>query len=80
MCHSLANLEHHHFKFDGHRRPGDVHVHFFGAHSLSFGDGIVLKDGDWIEVRYEGFGRPLRNQVRVEAKERNRQIAVRLLG
>ena len=80
MCHSLANLEHHHFKFDGHRRPGDVHVHFFGAHSLSFGDGIVLKDGDWIEVRYEGFGRPLRNQVRVEPKERNRQVAVRLLG
>jgi hypothetical protein len=80
MCHSLANLEHHHFKFDGHRRPGDVHVHFFGAHSLSFGDGIVLKDGDWIEVRYEGFGRALRNQVRVEPKERNRQIAVRLLG
>src|ERR1700723_1795403 len=80
MCHSLANLEHHHFKFDGHRRPGDEHVHFFGAHSLSFGDGIVLKDGDWIEVRYEGFGRPLRNQVRVEPIERNRQIAVRLLG
>ena len=61
MCHSLANLEHHHFKFEGHRQPGDVHVHFFGAHSLSFGDGIVLKDGDWMEVRYEGFGRALRN-------------------
>jgi len=80
MCHSLANLEHHHFKFDMHRRPGDVHVHFFGAHSLSFGDGIVLKDGDWIEVRYEGFGRALRNQVRVERKENNRQIAVHPLG
>lgn len=80
MCHSLVNLEHHHFKFDGHRRPGDVHVHFFGAHSLSFGDGIVLKDGDWIEVRYEGFGRALRNQVRVEPKEHNRQIAVRSLS
>src|SRR5512144_1955600 len=31
MCHSLANIEHHHFKFDAHRRPGDVHVHFYGA-------------------------------------------------
>ncbi len=80
MCHSLANLEHHHFKFDGHRQPGDVHVHFFGAHSLSFGDGIVIEDGDWMEVRYEGFGRALRNPVHVEAKETNRQVAVSSLA
>ena len=33
------NIEHHHFKFESHRRPGDVHVHYFGACSLSFGDG-----------------------------------------
>src|ERR1700710_1769465 len=39
MCHSIANLEHHHFKFDGHRQAGNVHVHFFGACALSFGDG-----------------------------------------
>jgi hypothetical protein len=44
MCHSLANLEHHHFKFEGHRQPGDVHVHFYGADRLSFGDGVVLED------------------------------------
>jgi hypothetical protein len=80
MCHSLANLEHHHFKFEGHRQPGDVHVHFFGAHSLSFGDGIVLKDGDWMEVRYEGFGRALRNPIRIEPKEHNRRVAVRPLA
>jgi hypothetical protein len=79
MCHSLANLEHHHFKFEGHRQPGDVHVHFFGANSLSFGDGIVLKDGDWMEVRYEGFGRALRNPIHVESRDRNRQVAVRSL-
>jgi hypothetical protein len=66
MAHSLANLEHHHFKFEGHRTPGHVHVHFFGAHSLSFGEGIKLQDGDWMQVRFEGYGRPLRNQVRVE--------------
>jgi len=77
MCHSLANLEHHHFKFEGHRQPGDVHVHFYGAHSLSFGDGIVLKDGDWMSVRYDGFGRALRNSIRVEAKSANRLVAVR---
>src|SRR6185312_10886439 len=46
MCHSLANLEHHHFKYEGHRQPGEVHVHYFGAHSLSFGHNIALEDGD----------------------------------
>jgi hypothetical protein len=80
MCHSLANLEHHHFKFEGHRQPGDVHVHFFGAHSLSFSEGIVLKDGDWIDVCYDGFGRALRNPIHVESRDRNRQVAVRSLG
>src|SRR3546814_8206132 len=30
MSHSLANLEQHHFKYSRFRRPGDVHVHFFG--------------------------------------------------
>jgi hypothetical protein len=80
MCHSLANLEHHHFKFEGHRRPGDVHVHFFGAHSLSFGDQVELEDGDWMEVRYEGFGRALRNPARIERKEANRFIGVRSLA
>jgi len=68
MCHSLANLEHHHFKFDGHRQPGSVHVHFFGADALSFGDGIVLREGDWSEVKFEGFGRALRNPICEEAK------------
>jgi len=80
MCHSLQNLEHHHFKFEGHRQPGDVHVHFFGAHSLSFGDGVMLRDGDWMEVRFEGFGRPLRNQIRVETKDSDRLIEVRSLA
>jgi len=38
MSHTLANLEHHHFKYDEHRRPGDAHIHFFGADAFSFGD------------------------------------------
>lgn len=63
MCHSLRNLEHHHFKFEAHRRPGDVHVHFFGTDCLSFGAGIKLEDGDKIQVSFEGFGRPLCNTV-----------------
>jgi hypothetical protein len=65
MCHSLANMEHHHFKFEAHRRPGDVHIHFFGADAFSFGEGIRLSDGDIMQVRWDGFGRPLRNPVRV---------------
>ncbi len=65
MCHSLANIEHHHFKFDSHRIPGDVHVHFYGAPALSFSDQIQLCDGDVIIIRFTGFGRPLRNVVRV---------------
>ena len=65
MCHSLQNIEHHHFKFEAHRRPGDVHIHFFGTASLSFGDGIRLQDGDVMQVAAQGFGRPLRNPVRV---------------
>jgi hypothetical protein len=68
MAHSLANLEHHHFKFDGHRQPGQVHVHFFGADSLSFGDGVVLHEGDIAEVQFEGFGRALSNPIHEQAK------------
>ena len=69
MCHSLANLEHHHFKFATHRRPGDVHVHYFGACALSFGDGVQLADGDEMEITFVGFGRALRNPLRVARHE-----------
>jgi hypothetical protein len=68
MCHSLENIEHHHFKFEAHRRPGDVHVHYFGACSLSFGAGVQLEDGDVMEISFAGFGRPLRNPVRMAPK------------
>lgn len=67
MCHSLENLEHHHFKFPLHRRAGDVHVHYFGASGFSFGDGVRLTNGDVMEVSFAGFGRPLRNPLAVEA-------------
>jgi hypothetical protein len=70
MCHNLANIEHHHFKHDGHRRPGDLHVHFYGADKLSFGDGITLRDGDVMVVQFQGFGRALRNPLRVAAPSR----------
>lgn len=69
MCHSLANMEHHHFKHEAHRRPGDVHIHFFGAAALSFGEGVELMDGDVMIVAFEGFGRALRNPIRIDRRE-----------
>jgi hypothetical protein len=67
MCHTLTNLEHHHFKYEAHRRPGDVHIHFFGADAFSFGDGLTLESGDVMEVSFPQFGRALRNPMRIEA-------------
>lgn len=66
MCHTLANLEHHHFKHAEHRRAGDAHIHFFGADMFSFKDRLKLEDGDVMVVSFKGFGRPLRNALRVE--------------
>ena len=63
MSHSLRNLEHHHFKFAAHRQPGMVHVHFLGADSLSFGEGVRLQPGDVTEIEYPSFGRALRNLI-----------------
>jgi hypothetical protein len=71
MSHSLVNLEHHHFKYAAHRRPGDVHIHFFGADAFSFGAGIELADEDVMELELAGFGRPLRNPLRIDRSAPN---------
>ena len=63
MSHSLSNLEHHHFKYVLFRRPGDVHVHFFGTATLSFAAGIQVRAGDVIEIAAQPFRLPLRNEV-----------------
>jgi hypothetical protein len=71
MCHSLANLEHHLFKFPQHRQPGDIHVHFFGTSKLSFQHrDWKYQTGDLIQVSFEGLGPPLQNPVqRFEASD-----------
>lgn len=74
MAHSLANLEHHHFKYPGFRRPGDVHVHFFGTATLSFADGVQPRDGDRFEIALAAFGRPLRNPLRVASHESSTDV------
>ncbi|WP_151717306.1 AraD1 family protein [Gemmobacter serpentinus] len=67
MSHSLANLEHHHFKYAIFRQPGDLHVHFFGTATLSFADGVTARPGDVFEVETPEFGLPLRNPLVQEA-------------
>jgi hypothetical protein len=66
MSHTVANLEHHHFKYPLFRRPGDVHLHFFGAATLSFADGMRAADGDTWEIESALFGPPLVNRLAVE--------------
>lgn len=66
MCHSLENLEFHHFKYNLFRQPGDVHVHFLGTATLSVAEGIVTKPGDLFEIVAPAFGEPLRNPLAVE--------------
>ena len=76
MAHSIANLEAHHFKYGLFRRPGDVHVHFFGTATLSFSDGVRTEKGDVFEIESDTFGLPLRNRLTTErpAKARVRTL------
>lgn len=76
MSHSIANLEHHHFKYAGFRRPGDLHIHFFGTATLSFSDGVKTEPGDVFEVEAPPFTLPARNPL---ARAAAVPIAVRSL-
>jgi hypothetical protein len=68
MSHTIANLEHHHFKYSAFRQPGDVHVHMFGTATLSFADGIKTQADDIFEIEEAQFGLALRNPVRLETE------------
>jgi hypothetical protein len=76
MSHAIANLEHHHFKYDLFRRPGDVHVHFFGTATLSFSDGFQTQLGDEFEISAAPFLYPARNSL---AQDKARPVKVRAL-
>jgi hypothetical protein len=78
MSHTIANLEHHHFKYEGFRRPGDVHIHYFGTGTLSTADGIQTQDDDIFEISAQPFGAPLRNRMKAE-KPSSRPIGAALL-
>jgi hypothetical protein len=78
MCHSIANLEHHHFKYHDFRHAGDVHVHFFGAATGSFTKKIETRIGDVFEIAAPAFGHPLRNSLG-RAAEPGHLVHVRML-
>ncbi|QFQ89579.1 GguC protein (plasmid) [Paracoccus kondratievae] len=63
MSHSIANLEHHHFKYALFRQPGDVHVHFLGTATLSFADGVHARPGDVFQIEAPALGLPLHNPL-----------------
>jgi hypothetical protein len=65
MSHTIANLEHHHFKYGLFRRPGDVHIHFFGTATLSFADQVQVQAGETFEIAAPAFGPALRNPLAV---------------
>lgn len=75
MSHSIRNLEWHHFKYSRFRRPGDVHVHFFGTATLSFSDGFRTDPGDEFEIEADAFALPLRNRL-VRADEPQPEVRV----
>jgi len=76
MSHAISNLEHHHFKYDLFRNPGDVHVHFFGTATLSFSDGFATKEGDIFEIEAKPFAHALRNPL---ANDKGQSVTVKAL-
>ena len=69
MSHSVANLEHFHFRYPMFRRPGDLHAYFFGAAVLSYAAGVKTQPGDEFEIDIPVFGKPLRNRMEAVADE-----------
>ncbi|MFM2350347.1 MAG: hypothetical protein RIR04_1313, partial [Pseudomonadota bacterium] len=67
MSHTIANLEHHHFKNAQFRKAGDVHLHFFGTATLSCADGVETREGDQFVLEADAFVLPLRNPLRCVA-------------
>lgn len=78
MSHSLSNLEYHHFKYEQHRIPGQLHIHYYGTGAFSFGENIVLQEGDEMSISFEKMGRPLVNPLHIN-KEKEKLLRVNML-
>ncbi|WP_435169208.1 AraD1 family protein [Falsirhodobacter sp. 1013] len=79
MSHSIANLEHHHFKYATFCQPGDLHVHMFGTATLSFAQGVQTEPGDVFEISAPEFGLPLSNPLAAGREDATRPVAVSVL-
>ncbi|MBI3866317.1 MAG: sugar transporter [Planctomycetia bacterium] len=78
MCHSLRNVEDHHFKYAQHRQPGDVHLHFFGTSKLSYGTRTWrYEPGDEIRIEAPAFSASLVNTVAAGNPAEQHPIRVR---
>lgn len=64
MSHWISSLEHHHFKYPQFRRPGDIHLHFFGTSTLSCSAGIEVAEGETFRIDLPDLGPPLMNRLR----------------
>jgi hypothetical protein len=77
MCHALRNLEDHHFKYRQHRRPGDIHLHFFGTSKLSYKTrDWRFQAGDEIRIESPAFAGPLVNTVAGGPETDEKPVAV----
>ena len=65
MAHSLTNLEYHHFKYEGHRMPSQVHVHYLGTNAFSYSIKLLLQDKDVMTVQWDSMGRALQNPIKI---------------
>lgn len=64
----LAEVEQNLFRYDAHRIPGDVHVHYLGGSVSSYGAGVRLQDGDQVVIEWLDYGRALRNLIEREGE------------
>ena len=68
--------EYHHFEYEQFRRPGDVHVQFFGTSVASFADGVLAVEGDVFEFGISPFDKPLVNaQSRAKLRTADRVVS-----
>jgi hypothetical protein len=75
---ALAAIEPDLFESADLRRPGDAHVHFFGARLFGTRLGMAAGDGDEAVVEIQGLGRALHNPIRIEQPAARRMAAVPL--
>ncbi len=67
MAHSLANLEYHQFKYEGHRMPFQAHVHYLGTNAFSYSIKLLLQHNDVMTVQWDGMGRALQNPLKINS-------------